>query len=142
MAAQARDVEPEREVEDDQHAGASEIDEHEALLRERKSEPVFSCALALGEPGLPARIVTQRKDNVVLVPRRAVQSENGVSFVLVPTAGQPDRATGTPANTPPSMTMVCPVMKPAAGEARNTAAPAISSGSPIRCNGVSRVRLR
>jgi HlyD family secretion protein len=51
-------------------------------------------------PGMTAaaQIVTQRKENVVLVPRRAVQSENGKSFVLIPTAGLPDRATGTPAN--------------------------------------------
>jgi len=49
---------------------------------------------------------------------------------------------GAPASTPPSMTMLCPVVKLPAGEARNTAAPAISSGSPMRCSGVSRVRLR
>ena len=36
--------------------------------------------------------------------------------------------------------MVCPVMKLPAGEARNTAAPAISSGSPMRLSGVSRER--
>src|SRR5258708_34904595 len=36
---------------------------------------------------------------------------------------------------PPSMTMVCPVMKVPALEARNTAAPAISSGSPMRNSG-------
>src|ERR1700733_3332803 len=36
---------------------------------------------------------------------------------------------------PPSMTMVCPVVKLPAAEARNTAAPAISSGSPIRSSG-------
>src|ERR1017187_9750011 len=33
---------------------------------------------------------------------------------------------------PPSMTMVCPVVKAPARDARNTAAPAISCGSPIR----------
>ena len=36
---------------------------------------------------------------------------------------------------PPSITMVWPVMKVPAGEPRNTAAPAISSGSPIRNSG-------
>src|SRR5581483_384405 len=34
--------------------------------------------------------------------------------------------------TPPSITMACPVMNAPAFEARNTAAPAISSGSPQR----------
>ncbi len=37
--------------------------------------------------------------------------------------------------------MVWPVMKPLAGDAKNTAAPAISSGSPMRSKGVSRVRF-
>ncbi len=52
-------------------------------------------------PGMTAavQIVTQRKDGVVLVPRRAVQSENGQSFVLIPAAGQPDLQTQTPAST-------------------------------------------
>src|SRR5258708_27227470 len=36
---------------------------------------------------------------------------------------------------PPSITMVCPVMNVPAADARNTAAPAISSGSPIRNSG-------
>src|SRR6476619_5232170 len=36
---------------------------------------------------------------------------------------------------PPSMTMVCPVMKVPAAEPKNTAAPAISSGSPMRSSG-------
>src|SRR5271156_4199368 len=36
---------------------------------------------------------------------------------------------------PPSITMVWPVVKVPALEARNTAAPAISSGSPIRNSG-------
>jgi RND family efflux transporter MFP subunit len=51
-------------------------------------------------PGMTAiaQIVTQHKDNVVLVPRRAVQSENGQSFVLAPTDGPPDPKTQTPAN--------------------------------------------
>ena len=40
------------------------------------------------------------------------------------------------------MTMLCPVMKLPAAEERNTAAPAISSGSPMRLSGVSRVRFR
>jgi len=51
-------------------------------------------------PGMTAaaQIVTQSKDGVVLVPRRAVQSENGQSYVLIPKAGQPDPATQTPAS--------------------------------------------
>lgn len=51
------------------------------------------------KPGMTAvaQIVTQSKPNAVLVPRRAVQSENGQSFVLVPKAGQPD-SSGTPAS--------------------------------------------
>jgi len=36
---------------------------------------------------------------------------------------------------PPSMTRVWPVMKLPARDARKTAAPAISSGSPIRSSG-------
>jgi HlyD family secretion protein len=51
------------------------------------------------KPGMTAvaRIVTQSKSNAVLVPRRAVQSENGQTFVLIPTQGQPARD-GTPAS--------------------------------------------
>lgn len=56
--------------------------------------------------------------------------------------GQSSGLSGAPARVPPSITMLCPVMKLPAGEARNTAAPAISSGSPIRCSGVSLVRFR
>src|ERR1700741_914522 len=37
---------------------------------------------------------------------------------------------------PPSATSVCPVTKAPAREARNTAMPPISSGSPIRASGV------
>ena len=40
---------------------------------------------------------------------------------------------------PPSITMVCPVMNAPAGEASITAAPAISSTSPIRRNGARAV---
>ena len=36
---------------------------------------------------------------------------------------------------PPSITMVWPVMKLPAADPRNTAAPAISSGMPIRSSG-------
>src|ERR1700681_3856836 len=36
---------------------------------------------------------------------------------------------------PPSITIDCPVMKLPAAEPRNTAAPAISSGMPIRSSG-------
>src|SRR5689334_11000921 len=35
---------------------------------------------------------------------------------------------------PPSIRMVSPVMREAAGEARNTTAPATSMGSPMRCS--------
>src|SRR6476619_2015361 len=42
--------------------------------------------------------------------------------------------------TPPSTTMVWPVMKVEASEARYATAPAISSGSPIRRSGVVAVR--
>jgi HlyD family secretion protein len=51
-------------------------------------------------PGMTAtvQIVTQRKENVVLVPRRAVQSENGVSFVYVP--GTPEQP-AQPGQAPP-----------------------------------------
>lgn len=51
-------------------------------------------------PGMTAvaQIVTQSKQGVVLVPRRAVQSENGQSYVLIPTSGQPNQQTQTPAS--------------------------------------------
>jgi HlyD family secretion protein len=51
-------------------------------------------------PGMTAaaQIVTQHKENIVLVPRRAVQSENGQSFVLIAKEGPFDNATQTPAN--------------------------------------------
>jgi HlyD family secretion protein len=54
-------------------------------------------------PGMTAtvQIVTERKENVVLVPRRAIQSENGASFVYVPLAPgaqpEPARPGGQPA---------------------------------------------
>ncbi len=42
-------------------------------------------------PGMTAvvEIVTISKDDVVLVPRRAVQTENGQSYVLIPVEGEP-----------------------------------------------------
>ena len=43
--------------------------------------------------------------------------------------------------TPPSMTRLWPVMNDEAGDARYTAAPAISSGSPMRLSGVVAVRF-
>jgi RND family efflux transporter MFP subunit len=51
-------------------------------------------------PGMTAaaQIVTQHKEGIVLVPRRAVQSENGQSFVLIAKEGPFDRVTQTPAN--------------------------------------------
>jgi HlyD family secretion protein len=45
-----------------------------------------------------AQIVTQSKPNAILVPRRAVQSENGESYVLIPKQGQPDPQTRRPAS--------------------------------------------
>jgi HlyD family secretion protein len=51
-----------------------------------------------------ARIVTQSKADAVLVPRRAVQSENGQTFVLVPKAGQPG-PDGTPASERRTVTL-------------------------------------
>ena len=39
---------------------------------------------------------------------------------------------------PPSINSVCPVIRAAAGEARNTTAPATSMGSPIRCKAAIR----
>src|SRR5439155_794740 len=44
------------------------------------------------------QIVTQSKPNAVLVPRRAVQSENGESYVLIPKDGPPDTQNKRPAN--------------------------------------------
>lgn len=51
-------------------------------------------------PGMTAsvQIVTLNKPNVVLIPRRAVQTENGQTFVLIPIEGQPNGTTGAPAN--------------------------------------------
>jgi HlyD family secretion protein len=50
-------------------------------------------------PGMTAvvEIVTVSKDDVVLVPRRAVQTENGQSYVLIPVEGEPTEP-GMPAN--------------------------------------------
>ena len=39
--------------------------------------------------------------------------------------------------TPPSATITCPVIKLAAGPARNAATPPISSGMPMRRSGVA-----
>jgi RND family efflux transporter MFP subunit len=69
-----------------------------ATVSERGSN-TYLVTVALGGdaqgvlPGMTAtvQIVTQRKENVVLVPRRAVQSENGQSFVYVP--GTPEQPT-------------------------------------------------
>jgi HlyD family secretion protein len=58
-------------------------------------------------PGMTAvvQIVTRNKADALLVPRRAVQSENGQSYVLVPAAGQPDPATGRPASERRNVTL-------------------------------------
>lgn len=54
-------------------------------------------------PGMTAvvQIVTAQKDDAVLVPRRAVRTEGGQSFVLIPTGGAPE-ATGPGQFTPAS----------------------------------------
>lgn len=44
------------------------------------------------------QIVTQSKPNAVLVPRRAVQTENGESYVLIPKEGPADPQTQRPAS--------------------------------------------
>ncbi len=44
------------------------------------------------------QIVTQNKPDALLVPRRAVQSENGESFVLIPKEGPPDVQNNRPAS--------------------------------------------
>lgn len=58
-------------------------------------------------PGMTAvvEIVTRRKEEVVLVPRRAVQVENGQSYVLIPAEGQPDPQTSTPASEQREVTL-------------------------------------
>ena len=58
-------------------------------------------------PGMTAvvQIVTRNKPDALLVPRRAVQSENGQAYVLVPTAGQPDPKTGRPASERRNVTL-------------------------------------
>jgi HlyD family secretion protein len=43
-------------------------------------------------------IITESKPEAVLVPRRAVQIEDGKNYVYVPTAGPPDTTTGRPAS--------------------------------------------
>ncbi len=50
-------------------------------------------------PGMTAtvEIITTEKQNVVLVPRRAIQTQNGKNYVLIPTGGPPD-AQGRPAS--------------------------------------------
>jgi RND family efflux transporter MFP subunit len=54
-------------------------------------------------PGMTAtvQIVTERKEGVVLVPRRAVQSENGQSFVYVPAAPGVQLTNGQPGERRP-----------------------------------------
>ncbi len=55
-------------------------------------------------PGMSAnvQIITQQHQNATLIPRRAVQSENGQSFVYVPFApGTPPAAPSAPGQTPP-----------------------------------------
>jgi HlyD family secretion protein len=58
-------------------------------------------------PGMTAvvQIVTRNKTDAILVPRRAVQSENGQSYVFVPAAGQPDPQTGRPASERRNVTL-------------------------------------
>lgn len=52
-------------------------------------------------PGMTAtaQIVTERKEGILLAPRRAIVAENGKNYVYVPSAtGQPDQRTGRPAS--------------------------------------------
>jgi HlyD family secretion protein len=51
-------------------------------------------------PGMTAvaQIITQQKSDALLVPRRAVQSEGGTSYVLIPTDEPADPRTGEPAS--------------------------------------------
>ncbi len=61
---------------------------------------IDASSAAAVRPGMTAvvQIVTQQKDNALLVPRRAVQSENGKSYVLIPQDGPADPRS----NQPPS----------------------------------------
>ncbi|MCG8353760.1 MAG: efflux RND transporter periplasmic adaptor subunit [Chloroflexales bacterium] len=51
-------------------------------------------------PGMTAvaQIITQQKNDALLVPRRAVRAEGGTSYVLIPTDGTADPRTGEPAS--------------------------------------------
>lgn len=51
-------------------------------------------------PGMTAtvQIITVKKDQAILVPRRAVLLDNGKSYVFIPAAGQPDPKTHVPAH--------------------------------------------
>lgn len=57
-----------------------------------------------------------------------------------PFAGSMPAQLPSPIVVPPSTTRLCPVMKPPARLASNTATPAISSGSPTRRSGVRESR--
>jgi RND family efflux transporter MFP subunit len=52
-----------------------------------------------------AQIVTQSKPNAILVPRRAVQTENGESYVLIPKDGPADAQTRRPASERRTVTL-------------------------------------
>lgn len=51
------------------------------------------------------QIITQRRENVVLVPRRAIQTEGTEIFVLIPTDGPPDLQAMRPASERRAVTL-------------------------------------
>jgi HlyD family secretion protein len=51
------------------------------------------------------QIITQRKPDAVLVPRRAVQAEGGTSYVLIPKEGPPDLQNSRPASERRNVTL-------------------------------------
>lgn len=65
-----------------------------------KATVAISAANPAIKPGMTAtvQIVTLKKDNVVLVPRRAVQADNQKSYVFIPRDGAPDPTTHVPAH--------------------------------------------
>jgi hypothetical protein len=85
---------------------------------------ILSASLIFGPPSCQRRLASQRVK---------------CTCVLHPPGSQPSlgrRYSPTPTVLPPSTTIAWPVTKVEAGEARKTAAPAISCGSPMRRSGV------
>ncbi|GAB4205332.1 MAG: efflux RND transporter periplasmic adaptor subunit [Roseiflexaceae bacterium] len=73
--------------------------------RSSQGTNTYQVTIGLQADGVPVlagmtaavEIITVQKQNVVLVPRRAVVTENGQTYVRIPKEGQPDPRTGTPA---------------------------------------------